>query len=849
LSSSPLTHRLLPPAAVAVVALAANLVLALGAEPLATNLAWLTLGGLLPGWLLAALVLPRHERLDTIERLVFAAGLGLAVLILGGLLLAYAPGPITAARAIVAADVLLAVLLALVARRGVPLGARGPSREIWAHVALVVLIGAALRLPNLGYAEFQGDEAAVMLKAAAAVEGRPDALFVHKKGPAEIVLPAVPYALAGVTSEAVARLPFALAMIGGLLALYQLGRALFSPRVALVAAALVGLNGFFVAFGRIVQYQALVFLFSTLAVLAACRARQGLAPRPHLAVGTVLVAVGVLAHYDAVFALPAAGYLVLARWREQPQARRRDALALTAAAAAGGLALAVFYVPMATHPYFREATLPYLFDVRVGSGLGPLHNSLESSLLLATFYNATYAMAFLAVTLLAALVVAVLRSWPGPRGRALAGALAAAAVVLVAWPEAPAVGGVNLTLFVLLAALALLVAGRAPSESWKATLLWFGGGFTFYAALVASPRTHIHVVFPAWSLLVAVALAGLAGRLPGARARTVAGGGLAALCAVFALYGYQMFVQHDPEYRRGFPDVRPPGFWMLTDELPANGWFGFPYRAGWKAVGELYREGRLGGTYWSNEEELVTGWYTRGAPRCDREPRYYLIAENVQDVRPVPDDLGALGYREVAAVTVAGRPKLRVWARDGARPAAAARDLAVEDHERAFDRAAHPRFETGLPLAGHLGFVPRRLEADLGGAARLEGVAVEPAEVEPGGEVVVTLYWRATAAMVRDYSVFVHMVSDDADRRVVAQSDGAPGWCGRVAPTTTWRVGRLVVDRHVLHPDAGSPPGRYALLCGLYDYETLERLPVLSGGDEGGGDQVRLGTVRLGPGR
>ena len=79
----------------------------------------------------------------------------------------------------------------------------------------ILLIGGLFRFTHLGYSEFQGDEATVLLRAADAIAGREDALTSHLKGPVEILLPTAIYALTGRIDEATARFPFALAEFGG----------------------------------------------------------------------------------------------------------------------------------------------------------------------------------------------------------------------------------------------------------------------------------------------------------------------------------------------------------------------------------------------------------------------------------------------------------------------------------------------------------------------------------------------------------------------------------------------------------------------------------------------------------
>jgi hypothetical protein len=831
-----------PAVAIASLVLAANVLAVLSADVLAVTLAGLVLWSAVPGWLLAAVALPRLPDDDPTERSVMAAGLGLALLIVGGLVVHYLPGPIRPPLVLCAADLLILLLWALVRWRRADLGTSSP-RGVLLPVVLVLAAALVLRLPALGYSELQGDEATILLKAAAAVQGRADALFIHKKGPAEIVVPAVFYGLTGSTSEGAARLPFALAMCLGLLAFYQLGRSLYGVRVGLVGALLLAVNGFFVGFGRIVQYQSFVFVFSVLAVLAALRTRQDRWPRRNMALSVGFLTAGMLAHYDALFAAPAVLFLWLSRWRQRPSALRGDARTFGASAVAGLLLLGAFYVPMAAHPYFRSATLPYLFGVRVTGSGSLLHDSLANSAALASFYNSTYYLLLLAVPLLLVLMRWIARSWPSWAGGALAAAAGAAAVMLVARPEAWTIGGVNLALGALMVLVVLVMAGKSPTEADRAAFLWFAGGFVFYATLVSSPRTHFHVAFPAWSLLAAASLALGYRALRRSLFRAAAVVGLGALLAVSAAYVAVVFVGHDVEYRRVFPAEQPAGFWMPIRTLPSSGWFGFPYRVGWKAVGELYRTGVLAGTYGSNEEETVTAWYTRGAPRCNQGPRYYIIADAVQDVRPVPADLAAAGYAEIIRVESGGRERLRVFERDA--PPAAVSVVRLEDLEASFDRNSGAGFEPGLPYFRDLGTAGKPMGVDLAGVARLERYLVEPSMAVPGGEVVVTLYWRALAPMGKDYSVFAHLVPVAEGAAQIAQSDGAPGWCGDLRPTSTWSPGEVVLDRRALRVPADAASGTYTLRVGMYDYQTLERLTTTGAAGGAAQDQVLLGTVQV----
>jgi uncharacterized membrane protein len=116
------------------------------------------------------------------------------------------------------------------------------------------------------------------------------------------------------------------------------------------------------------------------------------------------------------------------------------------------------------------------------------------------------------------------------------------------------------------------------------------------------------------------------------------------------------------------------------------------------------------------------------------------------------------------------------------------------------------------------------VQANLDGKMELRGYDVSPGVGQAGGDLEVTLYWRALAPMDRDYTVFVHLVG--SDDQLVAQHDGQPWWEVSL-PTSTWQPGELLRDRHTLSLPADLAAGTYSLRIGVYFWENLERLPVM----------------------
>jgi hypothetical protein len=100
-----------------------------------------------------------------------------------------------------------------------------------------------------------------------------------------------------------------------------------------------------------------------------------------------------------------------------------------------------------------------------------------------------------------------------------------------------------------------------------------------------------------------------------------------------------------------------------------------------------------------------------------------------------------------------------------------------------------------------------------GDAIRLAGYDLSPVTLVPGETAEIALYWQPLKRLDADYTTFVHLV--DADGVKIAQSDHRPG--GVHYPTSLWKPGEMLVDKHTLTLPAalGRPP--YAIVVGLYD--------------------------------
>lgn len=128
----------------------------------------------------------------------------------------------------------------------------------------------------------------------------------------------------------------------------------------------------------------------------------------------------------------------------------------------------------------------------------------------------------------------------------------------------------------------------------------------------------------------------------------------------------------------------------------------------------------------------------------------------------------------------------------------------------------------------------RPVGAIAGSSIRLVSFDLDRAAYSPGQILRLTLHWRAEAPINKRYTVFTHLIGDDAAGNVVNPATGSPVWAqmdgepvGGSHPTTAWQVGERVDDSYGLELPANLPPGSYLLEVGMYDPATLERLPIL----------------------
>ncbi|MGD8634760.1 MAG: glycosyltransferase family 39 protein, partial [Anaerolineales bacterium] len=445
------------------------------------------------------------------------------------------------------------------------------------YMLVLLLTSSALRLINIGYSDYQGDE----IKAFFIPEtGQTwlEFLLDQRKGPLQFVVTGI----LGLfdpqyNNQLLIRLPFALAGVAAVAAFYLLLKRYFSLDVAFFAALFFATNGFLVSFARIVQYQSFVILFMILAVYWLDKAvRDSDFHVRGLYLGLLAWALAILFHYDGVFIAPIMFYLLYRWFRVSDQALISQLRPFIFAGSIAALLLAIFYIPFVIS--LSQSTLNY-WSARVSEEAS---TRISSSTVLFSVYQPIYTLKL--YTILSAVgVIAAL-------GYLLARKFNFMGKITDRMSEFEGLTWENLLVF----------AG------------WIVLPYAFMEVLVYNPGTHIYsylipaLIFPSFGLAALKAITRL---LIGERIGAwLAWAGVLGLFGFLFAQSYSIFVDHRYEY----PWEDEP-FLVWTISKPNTSLqqdyhlalFGFPYYRNWESVRDYILTAPPASGYTTNERRTI----------------------------------------------------------------------------------------------------------------------------------------------------------------------------------------------------------------------------------------------------
>ncbi len=110
----------------------------------------------------------------------------------------------------------------------------------------------------------------------------------------------------------------------------------------------------------------------------------------------------------------------------------------------------------------------------------------------------------------------------------------------------------------------------------------------------------------------------------------------------------------------------------------------------------------------------------------------------------------------------------------------------------------------------------------------INGQPADPTErlsLAYGDTLSVSLLWQAAEPIGEHYTVFVHILAEDG--RLIGQHDGIPLFGTR--STRTWEAGERIIDQHDIEITAEGGVQNGRLFIGMYDTDTVERIPFANG--------------------
>jgi hypothetical protein len=115
--------------------------------------------------------------------------------------------------------------------------------------------------------------------------------------------------------------------------------------------------------------------------------------------------------------------------------------------------------------------------------------------------------------------------------------------------------------------------------------------------------------------------------------------------------------------------------------------------------------------------------------------------------------------------------------------------------------------------------VPLQIDFDLGNGIRIRSVSIDQLD---GEQMQITIYWEALESVSEDYSIAVHLVSQDpplSELDVLDQADNKHPVEG-FYPTTKWQNGEIVRDDYLIAIPENSQPA--AVRVGMYRFDPQE---------------------------
>ncbi len=481
-------------------------------------------------------------------------------------------------------------------------------------LTVFICFGIFLRINDLGYSNFQGDEADT-LDYLSYNGSRIDFLFDQKKGPMQYLINMMNTGLFGYNSEFQIRLPYALFGILAILFFGFLSSKIFNKDTGLIVAVLIAVNGLFISFSRIVQYQSFMYFLMPIAGILFVKALQTKRAF-YFIISGIVYGMMLLTHYDAITMTPffVVAYLLHAIKEKDNESWRtlikNNHIGIIVFPAMSGLFALVFYLPYFLHSFFGTSTQTYLESRLTGGGFMP-RTKFTYDLL--SLYMPQVYMAGLFLLSILGIFSSQINFILNKKLKILfIGSLLGIifAVIFSFFPIKPRSSSI---LFLGFSSLVLFVLAISQKTKYKqvALIAWYLFAFFAYLFVVKDPRTHVYMAILPGLILSGY---GICSTYMYAlkKSKFVSVIFLSLLSIVFfylvGLY-YVMYLDKKPEYPWWDKYYLGQNIYHIEKSNRVDGVFGFNHNREWEKIGDLYKNGCLVGTFESNEKEPVSDFY------------------------------------------------------------------------------------------------------------------------------------------------------------------------------------------------------------------------------------------------
>lgn len=476
------------------------------------------------------------------------------------------------------------------------------------YLLLVMTLSTILRLVNLGYSNYQGDE----IKALYIPLDENTTFFKfildQRKGPLQFITTYLIKLIDhGYVNQFFDRLPFALAGILAIFFFYKFVELHFGKKIAFYASLFFGASGFFVAFSRIIQYQSFVIMFMIAALyFLSLAVKDKKYYIKGLYIGLICWAMSLLSHYDGIFILPFIVYLLILWFKNKEVPTITKIKHFIIVGLISGALLASFYVPFVLN--ISRATKDYW----LGRISGDVSGKISSSKYLFSVYQPIYVIHIYLILAFLGLIFIIL------------GLTSKYILKIKKLPEI-------IKKFFTHSTEHMDTIQKFPGKVY-ALFAWFLLPFIFFEVYVSVPGTHIYCyIVPAFIFLAygLVTLESLTFKIFEYRVMWIINIiGLTLLFTFIYLQSYTIFVDNYKEYPW---ETKKFLVWTFPPTNPTyhTSLFGFPYYRDWQGIREFVLAFHDIEAYTSNERGPITRYYIP-LYRIKEQAGFFIYVNNPQ---------------------------------------------------------------------------------------------------------------------------------------------------------------------------------------------------------------------------